>query len=60
MEFRELTSVLGGIGLLIALYLIIIKGPTGAASTAQALTASAVDAIGTLQGNAVSVSFPSG
>ena len=57
--FRELTSVLGGIGLLIFGYLILSKS-SQASTIAQALTAAGVDTIGTLQGNAVGVSFPSG
>lgn len=57
--FREFTSVLGGIGLLIFAYLILSKSKE-ASTIAQSLTASGVDTIGTLQGNPVGVSFPSG
>jgi hypothetical protein len=56
---RELGTIIGGMGLLIFVYLIFSNA--GAASTvAQGLTASAVDTISVLQGKSTSVSFPTG
>lgn len=57
--FRELTSVLGGIGLLIFAYLLFTHS-SDASKIAQGLTASGVDTIAVLQGQSGSgsISFP--
>jgi hypothetical protein len=57
--FREFTSVLGGIGLLIFAYLL-LSHSSQASTIAQGLTAGGVDTISVLQGQSAgsTVQFP--